>query len=511
MGNMVYNAVIVCGCEGLRTSTVNALKAFAQVGGKIIIIGDEPQYIDAHKCAMPQALLKMCEHIAYERGEILNSLQEIVDVEITLSDGSTTEKYMHALNAETDDDSSNKRLFICHSEKTTESDDITVTVDGEFNVVRYDAETGGICDIGYEICGGKTIIRYRMHPYDSLLVYLSKEGAKNCNTNQTKVANDSDDNEKIKLYGSGVSYRMEEPNLLLLDTAQYSFDDMPFKEEEEILKIDGILRQRIGLEKRTNNDIQPWARKKEKPKHTVTLKFAFESEIETDAVFALENGCNSEIVFNGIRAENVDMGYYVDVAIRKTAVCAIKRGRNEILVKVPFGKDDYIENMYLLGSFGVMLESNTNNGGERPILKKLVWLPDHIEYKDVTCLGLPFYGGNIVYSNTVYMERSGSLEIIIPDYRGACVRIYVDGNDIGLVYKPPYNIWTNILTKGEHTVEIKLYGNRYNTFAALHNTGKGSCLALPEAWQSQGDQFTYSYNTKSYGLLSEPSFYADYL
>lgn len=509
MGNMVYDIVIVCGCVGLRGTTVRAIQDFAFAGGKVILIGDAPRYIDAQLETIPNTLSAGWKHIANEKNEIINALQEIIDVSIVLFDGTVTEKYMHAMNSDTENPE-NKRLFICHSEKTTKSDDVIITIEGEFNAMRYDAETGEVREIEYEVCSGKTIIRYRIHPYDSLLVYLSKDEVKTCVDNKCERVS-CDSCERVKLCGSDASYHLEEPNVLLLDTAQYSLDDAPFEDEEEILKIDGMLRKKIGLTERTNNDIQPWAQEKENPTHIVTLKFAIESKIETKVVFASENGCKSEISFNGIKAENQELGCYIDMAIRKTAVGTVKQGRNEILVKIPFGKDDYIENMYLLGNFGVELEDSTNNVCKRPLRKRIIRLPELIEYRDVTGIGLPFYGGNIVYSNKVYMKRSGNLEIFVSDYYGACIRMYVDGNDIGLIYKPPYSIRTNILKEGEHTVEIKLYGNRYNTFAALHNICEGKCLASPEAWQCSEDKFSYSYNTKSYGLLHVPEFYAIYM
>lgn len=47
VGEMAYDAVIVPGCETLRSTTLERLEAFAGAGGRLIFIGDAPKYENA--------------------------------------------------------------------------------------------------------------------------------------------------------------------------------------------------------------------------------------------------------------------------------------------------------------------------------------------------------------------------------------------------------------------------------------------------------------------------------
>ena len=52
--------------------------------------------------------------------------------------------------------------------------------------------------------------------------------------------------------------RLSEPNVLVLDIAEYSFGDEAFKGPEEILRIDDELREKLGFPKRMEAWPQPW-------------------------------------------------------------------------------------------------------------------------------------------------------------------------------------------------------------------------------------------------------------
>lgn len=47
VGAMAYDAVVVPGCQTLRSTTLERLEAFASAGGKLIFLGDAPKYENA--------------------------------------------------------------------------------------------------------------------------------------------------------------------------------------------------------------------------------------------------------------------------------------------------------------------------------------------------------------------------------------------------------------------------------------------------------------------------------
>ena len=84
--------------------------------------------------------------------------------------------------------------------------------------------------------------------------------------------------------------------------------------------------------------------------------------------------------------------------------------------------------------------------------------------------------------------------------------MFVDGVDCGNIAYPPYKLNVNNLKAGKHKVTYRLYGNRYNTFSALHSliSDKDHVYTGPMYWRSCGDQWAYEYQTRPLGILKTP-------
>lgn len=81
---------------------------------------------------------------------------------------------------------------------------------------------------------------------------------------------------------SRMPYRLSEPNVLLLDMAEYRFDGGEWMEREEILRLDNVCREIAGYPLRMEAFAQPWTSEKSAPEHTLELRFAIDSEIEVE-------------------------------------------------------------------------------------------------------------------------------------------------------------------------------------------------------------------------------------
>ena len=64
---MKYDAVIVPGCETLRSTTLERLTSFAHSGGKLIFAGRMPTLLDAMPSDLPAKLFSERAHRAYSR------------------------------------------------------------------------------------------------------------------------------------------------------------------------------------------------------------------------------------------------------------------------------------------------------------------------------------------------------------------------------------------------------------------------------------------------------------
>lgn len=490
VGKMQYDAIVVPGCETLRESTLCALRKFKNNGGKIIFMGSAPTLIDAKKSDEGKKLYDKCLNIGFSKTELLASLKDERMIDITNSRGDRADNLIYNMR----EDNDGTWLFIAHATQNTDIDitpvqNIKLTVKGRFKPMLYNTLNGEISEQPFELKGNSTVMNFAIYDNDSILLKLipEKEDKKEALIKNRNLLLETDIKTKVK-------YTREENNVLLLDMAEFSVDGGDFEPLEEILRIDEKVRKRYNLVKADGEHEQPWVMPAKDPEHFVTLRFSIESEIETDNVFlALEEGEN--IIFNGNPIEKRIDGYYVDESIFRIPLPILHCGTNILEVTIPITDRISLENMFILGDFDVNV-----SGCSAKITKK----SDEISFGSITSQGLAFYGGNVVYETEIETP-DGCLEIETSSYRGSLIGVELDGKDIGNIAYAPYKISCGNVSKGKHTVKLTLYGNRYNTFGALHMTRIETWYG-PAAWYTQGQNWAYEYHLIDTGILKSPVF-----
>ena len=492
VGKMKYNTVIVPAMETMRRSTLERLKAFKEAGGKLIFLGECPSLIDAAPSDEVRSLYDSSEVVAFERKPILDVLEADRKVEIRLSNGNLADNYIYQMR----DDGKYRWLFIANAKKYNLADvvrpkKVYIKLKGEFKPLVYDTLGGKIKEISYRCEKGHTYLEFTLYLHDSLLLRLEK----------TRVKSFAVAEEKTKTLGAvefrgRVQYEREEPNVMVLDMAEYKVDgEKEYHPTDEILRIDTRVRRMASIPPKTG--AQPWTIKPEPITHSVTLKFTFNSEAEVDgAHFALEDAEQASILYDGSHIDNTPDGYFTDEAIKTVALPTITMGTHTIEVTLPLGTRTYTEWCYLLGEFNVRLE-----GTEKTIIPKT----EKIGFGDIGAQGLPFYGGNITYKCEVCVpEDEVRLKIHSNFYRGSLISVRVDGKESGKIVFAPYNVYSEPLSVGKHTVEFKLFGNRHNSFGAMHNAEIDTNWIGPTSWSTGGDAWCFEYRTRELGIMVSP-------
>ena len=142
------------------------------------------------------------------------------------------------------------------------------------------------------------ILKRDMFDHDSLLLYLTPvEDVKE--EIVESLIHESGSQEHIQI-PNVVPVSLSEPNVLVLDQAEYAFDNGEWMSREELLRIDNEFREKLGYPLRMETSAQPWVdQTEEKAEHTLSLRFNIESEVDVDdTMLALENKTAS-IQFNG--------------------------------------------------------------------------------------------------------------------------------------------------------------------------------------------------------------------
>ena len=489
VGEMAYDAVIVPGCETLRATTLERLEAFRAAGGKLIFLGDAPALEDAVPSARGQKLWRQSQHALFSQEAVLESLQDVRMIDLRNADGSRTENLIHQLRRDGD----GLWLFIAHccepySKDIPRKQDVRLTISGEYSAQIYDTQTGRILPADAENASGKTILRASLYDYDSLLIRLDEGAATRMPAAIPSVS-------RRLPVPALVNYQLDEPNVYLLDKAEYALDNGDYLPAEELLRADNVLREKLGWPSRRGAVAQPWTVEEEKAEHTVRLRFSVYSDVAVPNVqLALEDAAVARITFNGKPVSAAPEGWYVDKSIACVAIGDLLAGENTIEVVLPFGLRTNVEWCYLLGDFGVKL------AGE---YRRITTRPGKLAFADVTVQDLPHYGGNITYE--IPFESTGKpMQVTVPHYSGAAVRVALDGHQLGHIAYPPYRMALGHPAEGKHTLSLTLLGNRENAFGPLHRADTTNSWIGPDAWRTTGTEWTDSYWLTKLGIRTAP-------
>ena len=490
VGQMAYDMVLVPGCETLRSTTLERLEQFHKAGGQLVFVGDAPKFVDAVESDRPGKLWAEAQHIPFGKNDVLRAVEPVRTVKIVGKNYALTDNLMHQLRKDGED----LWLFVAHGQMPANRDvptcqEVTISLPGAYGVLRYDSQTGEITPMQSEIVDGKTIVRTKLYDLDSLLLrYTAPE---NVAKPEEKAAPKK---ERALPVPQQVVYRLDEPNVLLLDKAQYAFAGEEYAPETELLRADSDLRQRLGWPLRQESVAQPWSIQEDEEPKTVRLRFRiFCQEEFAEVKLALEEVENTRIYLNGQEIPSVPQGWYVDKAIRTVDLGALQKGENILELETPFSRRIGLEWCYLLGNFDVQVF-----GEYRCLIPK----SGYLGFGDVTSQGLAHYGGNITYCIPV-KTNGGSLTVTVPHYAGTGLRCSLNGQQKYILY-PPYRTEFDDLPAGAHTLEITLLGNRQNSFGPVHWADQKNIWVNANSWRSAGSAWTESYRLKELGIISAP-------
>ncbi len=488
IGEMKYQTILVPSLITIRSTTLERLEAFARSGGRVVFAGNIPKLVDAVPSERALKLAQECTCIQFNRAELLAALQADRLVEIRDDKGKYSTNLMYQMR----EDGSRKWLFICHVNRKNnvldKREKYYITVKGLHNVTLYNTVNGEITPYDAKADEGDTLIKAHIYAEDSLL-FLLEDGE------PQPAAADISYKYICQKLNVPNDFSLSEPNALLLDYAEYKFDDGAWQEKTEILAIDNEFRKTLGLPRRQDHFTQPYRIKDEPITHKVTLRYRFDSEIEVhNACYAMERPEHAVITLNGEPVATKADGWYVDEIIRKVSLPLIKKGTNELLVEIPFGRKVNLEWSYILGEFGVEAYADYAH---------IVEKPQGLRFGSIVNQGLPFYTGNVTYSINVYAETGYDHVVLeVPHFRAPIIEVFLDGESKGMIAYAPHKLSLGAVVRGEHKLDLVMYGNRFNGFGTLHNANDEFRWYGPDSYRTSGSQWTDEYRFHQIGILS---------
>ncbi|KAI9739453.1 MAG: hypothetical protein M1818_005141 [Claussenomyces sp. TS43310] len=511
VGKCEYDLIIVPNLRTVRSSTLKILQSFSDGGGKVIIAGSAPDLVDG-KPPSSDPFIRGSKSVYWSQQNILGAIETYRDLRITTDAGDLTNSILYQMRQDSDE----RFVFICNTDRQS-AFDTTVHAKGCWDVKEMDTLTGDISSIESSSNAGWTAFSYRFEGCASLLLHLLPKTQSNISSMPTTVCQQAPTmTESVELE----SIVLTEPNVLLLDYAEYKLDDDPWSEPTEVLRLDNDIRAKLELPLRQEAWRQPWTvpQSERKPKAHLTMNFLFESTfaISEPTLLALEEAAAARIHVNRIGVPSgASTGWWVDEAVRTVVVPGniIRKGWNVISIALPFGVLTNVERVYLLGSFAVTLD------GHAPTLHPLDLAS--LSWGDITTQGMPFYAGNVIYNCKVTvptapttvvdlstLRLSPRVTLSVPDFASPVLTVHDSDmtRKLGRIALQPRALPLGRMAPGEHRrLAITAFGNRYNAFGHLHLTNDRTLVCNPSVWRTVGDWWTDDYNVKPIGVLTCPS------
>ncbi|MBR6028377.1 MAG: hypothetical protein IKP40_04745 [Clostridia bacterium] len=513
VGEMAYDAVIVPMCDTIRRTTLDALRAFRERGGRVIFMGDVPRYVDALPSADAEAFSRDCELLPWSLDSLNESLRPLREVRVLTRRGRPSNNLLSALR----EDGDCRSLFLCHVMPTDrrapdQPEDYRIELKGLWTVSLCDTLTGEITPLPAEYRAGHTLLCWHCWGQDSLLLRLSPAGdslpAADARSAAMNGSYGLSMSEEMSLEREPLSERLlpppeeiilHEDNVLVLDVAEWRTDGGPWQAAEEMLRVGVAAKEKLGISVAAVQGAQPWALPPEKAEHTLSLRLTFRSEVALPSVrLALEDADISQVWFNGEPLNMRQEGYFTDESIACFPAGPVRQGLNTVEVTKPIAASICTENLFLLGDFGVRV-----NGPETVLTPA----PRRLVYGDWTQQGLPFYSGPLTYR--YHLKGGERLRLRLGLFSAPCVTAELDGRRVANLSLSPSEAILGCLPEGDHVLDLTVWPSRVNSFGTFHLNDYSVIWFGPQAWRSSGMQWTRNYRLAPSGLLSEPHLFVD--
>jgi hypothetical protein len=492
VGVKEYATVIVPDATNLRKSTVELLRKFKKAGGTIIFAGRIPELVDGAPSKDVADLAKTCAKADARtpRGRV--ALKKFLTPALAVLSAGPGGKDATSILAQWRTVGNDSSFYFLNTdlEKPVKAR-LVLPVKG--TPIRLDATTGQATPLEAKVHGKAIEVEHTFGPRESLLMMVAVEEPSPADVMPAPAEPPP---RKQALKGRWNVKRLD-PNVLILDTAAWRTDEGAYSDPMPIIDIQQQLVMRGSQE-------------------VVILKFEFNCAI-TDLKgrrfeLVLEQPQACEMWYNGMRMPLTDNGAYYDTALRRVDITPfVRHGSNVLELKRPWllderrgailmGRapgwevrttvpDSELENLYLLGDFGVGFPkgSRQSSRGSRWMLGRpeLVEEPSRLGGADLIRAGYPFFTGRLALEREVTITREPSPDAVLelPPLSAVTATIHIGGQEAGTVWKSPRAVPIgNLLVRGRNLVSITLTTGLRNLLGPHHHEDGEVHVVSPQSF-----------------------------
>lgn len=488
VGAAVYDVVVLPHLATIRRSTLDLLQHLHAAGVRILILGSPPRWCEGR----PDPALDWLAHlpaVTWNGADILAALEPQREIRSRNADGESA----RSLVSQVRQDGDARWAYVCCSDRSRSQGAITLAVRGRWQIERWDSLTGTRSAVASRVVDGWTEWTWICEAAGHELVRLQPRHDADAGTlEQAPVWT------AVAALSGEVAVTLDEPNVLLLDRAAWRLSEGAWEAEEELLRVDNLVRARCGLEPVCGEISQPWCDAPAPPVARVQLRFHFRSEIALRGVrLAVEHLAETRIVLDGMALTATADGHWVDLCLATVPLPDLTAGVHEIILEQPVSGAHTREWAYLLGDFGVRLDD------ERRVAV-ITAAPRSLHAGDWADQGLPFYAGNATLHFSLSISAGGDYALDLPGLRAPLARVALNGRDLGPIAFAPRRLDLGRVEAGAHELTITVFGHRANAFGPVHLADPGHCWLGPNAYRTNGAAWTDDWRLQPWGLIRAP-------
>lgn len=494
VGDMEYDTVVIPpGTETLYKSTLDILEAFMNSGGKVVDQSGGIKYIegepssDIYRLYSNQNLVKTAginETVAY-----LNK-----EVSVRLSHGHCAKNIFSMVR----DMGDATMLFMINNDKDS-SYDTEVVLEGTGNLEEWDPLTGDIKQYPYEALDGCVKFKCRFGPTDSKIFMLHKAGEHS----HVRLLEEKPYQFRTGL-GTLCDFERTDENVFVLDMCKFNYSGMGWSDEEEIWLHQQRLRESLKMVPiAQNRGLQryKWTGiPHENDGRELLISFDFNvTDVPGATQLVIEDAADYTVHVNGSEISSQPEGWFVDKCMGRLAMPKLKKGLNNITLKLPYMSSTELENIFLIGDFGVSVD------------RRIIAEPAKIAIGDWGLQGYFHYHAGIKYKYTLEWDSSYGKDVILDlgKYSDVVTIVRINGHKTAVPWKALNRVRIGeMITDGINDIEIEVMGAPRNMFGPLHLSDSREMWTGSGAFHPDPSKYTKGYITYPWGLMEQVCIYS---
>jgi hypothetical protein len=467
MEHMRYKVVILPDMLTIRASTLELLKDFVAVGGRIIAAGELPERIDGRPDDRVKELASIVEMAPNERIGLQAALADAcpADIELTTVDGSDISSvWVHPRTLE------NGKLYYLHNTNREAHATVELRIRATGLLERWNLQTAEVSEIRQSVEGDYTVTTLSFPPLGSHLLVLWE------NEHPSHVKPESEHIVREMAVMQRPTITRHDPNALTLDYCRYRKGEGEWSGKLPVLTVHELLTQ-------------------EEYEGNVALQFTFEVEdIPSTLHLVVEDAINYWIAVNDCSVKyDKKLPYWIDRSFHPVDITGlVKQGTNIIELSTNFSplpkasfslarlfaklEGTELESIYLIGDFAVEGKRSAAESMPRCIRFSPEFRITAERDKtsgDLVSEGYPFFAGRISLTDIVSLEMPTAGERVVLELPGidaaALVKVRINEAEAGVIMWMPYELdITSLVKPGENKIEVELISTLRNLLGPHH-------------------------------------------